>query len=81
MHGGIKNWEVDSKNNQAIGGGAGTAGMKEESFVDFSKRLFGEDLVKLKELRKGDQQTAQPQTQPPSKAQSESAGQAESAAS
>lgn len=80
MHRGITNWEVDSKTNQAIGRGAGTSGMQEESFVDFSKRLFGEDLVKLNELRKGYQQTAQPQTQPAPRAQPESTGNAEPAA-
>ncbi len=80
MHRGITKWEVDSKTSQAIGRGAGTAGMQEESFVDFSKRLFGEDLLKLNELRKGYQQTAQPQTQPAPRAQPESTGNAEPAA-
>jgi hypothetical protein len=61
---GITNWEVDSSTSQAIGRGIGTAGMQEESFTDFSQQLFGNDLNKLNDLRKGYQQTVQPQTQP-----------------
>ncbi len=63
---GITNWEVDSRTRRAIGRGVGTAGMQEESFTDFSRQLFGDDLLKVNDLRKGYQQTAQPQTQPAS---------------
>ena len=66
MDRGITNWETDSNTNQAIGRGVGTAGMQEDSFADFSTQLFGDDLGKQNELRKGYQQTAQPQAQPES---------------
>ena len=79
MDRGITNWEVDSKTNQAIGSGVGSAGMQEASFTDFSKQLFGDDLSKQSELRKGYQQTAQPESAP--QAQPESAGASEPAAS
>jgi hypothetical protein len=55
---GITDWEADADTTQAIGVGAGTAGLQEAAFEDFSKQLFGDDLTKLNELRKGYQQTA-----------------------
>ena len=57
---GVTNWEADQMTNEAIGRGAGTAGMQDEAFTSFSKNLYGEDLDKLNELRTGYQQTAQP---------------------
>jgi hypothetical protein len=74
---GVTNWEADEMTNQAIGRGAGTAGMQDEAFTSFSKTLYGEDLDKLNELRSGYQQTAQPAPQ----AESETSGQSEPAAS
>ena len=61
---GITNWETDSDTNQAIGRGVGTAGMQDEPFTDFSKELYGDDLNKLNEVRKGYQETAQPRAGP-----------------
>ena len=72
MDRGITNWETDSNTNQAIGRGVGTAGMQEDSFADFSTQLFGDDLGKQNELRKGYQQTAQPHAQPTTPTQPES---------
>ncbi len=79
---GITNWEADPDTAQAVGVGAGTAGLEESAFDDFSKQLVGNDLTKLNELRKGYQRTApapassstvsepksdtQPEAQPPS---------------
>ena len=57
---GLTNWETDPVTNEAIGRGVGTAGMQEEPFTDFSKDLYGDDLNKLNDLRKGYQETAQP---------------------
>jgi len=57
---GLTNWETDPVTNEAIGRGVGTAGMQEEPFTDFSKDLYGDDLDKLNDLRKGYQETAQP---------------------
>ena len=80
---GITDWEADSTTNQAIGRGVGTAGMQDAPFTDFSKQLYGDDLNKLNELRKGYQQTARPEKQPTPQAQPEPdpAGQSEPAAS
>jgi hypothetical protein len=50
---GISNWEVDPTTTQAIGRGLRSGGMQEESFVAFSKDLFGDDLSKQSELRQG----------------------------
>lgn len=50
---GITNWEVDPLTCQSIGQGVGKAGMSEEEFTKFSKSLFGDDLTKANELRKG----------------------------
>jgi hypothetical protein len=55
---GLTDWEADADTTQSIGVGAGRAGLQEADFVDFSKRLVGEDLAKQNELRKGYQQTA-----------------------
>ena len=55
---GLTDWEADADTTQAIGVGAGTAGLDEAAFVSFSDQLFGEDLAKENELRKGYQQTA-----------------------
>jgi hypothetical protein len=57
---GLSNWEADPTTNEAIGRGVGTAGMQEKPFTDFSKDLYGDDLNKLNDLRKGYQETAQP---------------------
>lgn len=78
MDRGITNWEVDSKTNRAIGRGAGTAGMQEESFTAFSQQLFGNDLNKLNDLRKGYQQTAPPQREPLSQSEGQPEDQTES---
>jgi hypothetical protein len=56
---GLTNWEVDPLTCQSIGKGVGQAGMSEEKFTRFSKSLFGNDLTKSNELRKG-YQTSQP---------------------
>jgi len=61
---GITDWEADSETTQAIGVGAQDAGLEEVGFTDFSKKLFGDDLVKLNELRKGYQQAASSPAQP-----------------
>ena len=53
---GITDWEADSQTAQAIGTGAGNAGLHEAEFDIFAKRLFGEDLSKLNEVRSGYQQ-------------------------
>ena len=50
---GITNWEIDSLTCQSLGKGVGQAGMAEEAFTSFSKSLFGDDLTKSNELRKG----------------------------
>jgi hypothetical protein len=50
---GLTNWEVDALTAQSIGKGVGKAGVSEDEFTRFSKRLFGEDLSKSNELRKG----------------------------
>ena len=50
---GITNWEVDSMTCQSIGKGVGKAGMSADDFTKFSQSLFGNDLVKANELRKG----------------------------
>lgn len=64
---GISDWEADPDTSQAIGVGAGTAGLQEQAFNDFGAKLFGEDLTKLNELRKGYQQSAPaPVAAPPS---------------
>jgi hypothetical protein len=55
---GITDWEADPDTTQAIGVGAGKAGLQEAAFDDFSKKLVGNDLTKLNELRKGYQQSA-----------------------
>jgi hypothetical protein len=55
---GITDWEADSATTQAIGVGAGKAGLQEVAFDDFSKHLVGDDLTKLNDLRIGYQQTA-----------------------
>jgi hypothetical protein len=55
---GITNWEADSATRQAIGRGVGDGGMEEAQFADFSKDLFGDDLTKQSDLRKGYQATA-----------------------
>ena len=55
---GLTDWEADPDTTQAIGVGAGKAGLQETDFVSFSKQLFGEDLAKQNELRKGYQQSA-----------------------
>lgn len=81
MFRGITNWEVDSATNQAIGRGVGTAGMQEESFTSFSKQLFGNDLIKLNDLRKGYQQTAPAPTEPETEVQPDQSVQSEPAAS
>jgi hypothetical protein len=60
---GVTNWEADEMTNQAIGRGAGTAGMQEEAFTSFSKNLYGDDLGKQNELRTGYQETAQPESE------------------
>jgi len=63
---GITNWEADADTTQAIGVGAGTAGLQEPAFDDFSKQLGGDDLTKLNGLRKGYQRTAPAPTSPAS---------------
>jgi hypothetical protein len=60
---GITNWEADADTTQAIGSGAGKAGLQEAAFDDFSKKLVGDDLTKQNELRVGYQQSA-PATTP-----------------
>jgi hypothetical protein len=50
---GITNWEVDSMTCQSIGKGVGKAGMSADDFTKFSQGLFGNDLMKANELRKG----------------------------
>ena len=55
---GVTNWEADTETTQAIGIGAGNAGLEEAAFDDFGKELFGDDLTKLNELRIGYQQAA-----------------------
>jgi hypothetical protein len=55
---GITNWEVDAVTTQAIGTGAGNAGLQEAEFEAFSKQLVGDDLQKLNELRIGYQKSA-----------------------
>ncbi len=55
---GITDWEADTATAQAIGTGAGTAGLDEAAFNDFGSQLFGDDLTKLNELRIGYQRTA-----------------------
>jgi uncharacterized protein YfiM (DUF2279 family) len=55
---GVSDWGADADTNQAIGVGAGTAGLQEQAFDDFGAKLFGNDLLRLNELRKGYQQTA-----------------------
>jgi hypothetical protein len=50
---GMTDWEADPVTTQAIGRGAGEAGLDESAFQDFSKRLVGDDLARLNELRKG----------------------------
>ncbi len=62
---GITNWEADSETAQAIGLGAGNAGLQEAEFVVFSKQLFGDDLSKLNELRRGYQQAEVPNSLDP----------------
>jgi hypothetical protein len=58
---GLTDWEADPDTTQAIGMGAGTAGLEEPAFNEFATSLFGDDLTKINELRKGYQQTdAQP---------------------
>jgi hypothetical protein len=69
---GVTNWEADSKTNRAIGRGVGTAGMQEDAFVTFSKQLYGSDLSKQNDLRKGYQETAPSMSQPAPQAQPES---------
>jgi hypothetical protein len=54
---GMTNWEADPVTTQAIGRGAGRAGLDETAFESFSKQLVGSDLIELNELRKGYQQT------------------------
>lgn len=56
---GLTNWEVDALTCQSIGAGAGKAGMSEQDFMEFSQSLFGQDLTKSNELRKG-YETARP---------------------
>ncbi len=58
MERGITNWETDPNTCQAIGRGVAEAGMGAEAFQKFSKDLFGDDLTKASELRKGYQSTA-----------------------
>ena len=72
---GVTDWEADADTNQAIGVGAGTAGLQEDAFNQFGSTLFGDDLTKLNELRKGYQQTAPapPQVATPPEASSEAA--------
>jgi hypothetical protein len=55
---GITDWEADPDTTQAIGVGAGTAGLDEAAFNDFGQQLFGDDLTKLNDLRIGYQATA-----------------------
>ena len=55
---GITDWEGDAETAQAIGSGAGTAGLEETAFNNFAKQLFGNDRTKLNELRIGYQRTA-----------------------
>ena len=55
---GITNWETDPNTCQAIGRGVAEAGMGAEAFQKFSKDLFGDDLTKASELRKGYQSVA-----------------------
>lgn len=55
---GITDWEADSETAQAIGVGAGNAGLGEAAFDDFGRELFGDNLTKLNELRIGYQQSA-----------------------
>ena len=50
---GLTNWEVDPLTSQSIGKGVEQAGMSEEAFTTFSESLFGNDLTKSNELRKG----------------------------
>lgn len=50
---GITNWEVDSMTCQSIGKGVGKAGMSADDFTKFSQSLFGSDLMKSNELRRG----------------------------
>jgi hypothetical protein len=50
---GITNWETDPDTCQAIGRGVAEGGMGNEAFQKFSKDLFGDDLTKASELRKG----------------------------
>ena len=58
---GLTDWEADPDTTQAIGMGAGSAGLEEPAFNEFATSLFGDDLTKINELRKGYQQTdAQP---------------------
>jgi hypothetical protein len=57
---GVTNWEADTATAVAIGRGVGQAGMQDAEFTGFSKQLFGSDLDKLNELRKGYQETAPP---------------------
>lgn len=66
---GITNWEVDSVTCQSIGKGVGKAGMSEEGFTKFSQQLFGQDLMKANELRKG-----YDVTKPPSASAAQPAG-------
>lgn len=60
---GVTNWEDDDMTNQAIGRGAGTAGMQEEAFMSFSENLYGDDLGKQTELRTGYEETAEPDSE------------------
>jgi hypothetical protein len=72
---GVSDWGADADTSQAIGVGAGTAGLQEQAFDDFGAKLFGDDLLKLNELRKGYQQTAPapPQAATPPSAQPDGA--------
>ena len=64
---GITNWETDPKTCEAIGRGVGTGGMGSQAFREFSKDLFGDDLTKATELRKGYQATASAEAEPTAK--------------
>ena len=54
---GITDWEADADTQEAIGAGAGTAGLEEADFNAFASKLFGEDVAKLNTLRVGYEQT------------------------
>jgi len=72
---GISNWEVDSTTCQSIGKGVAKAGMSADDFTKFSQSLFGSDLMKSNELRRGYESIAPAAAPAPdSDATSETAG-------